>query len=123
MNKSTIFTAAVTSGPFRHLKKDHCIVEENKRFVRLKKQKHLSFEPSKLEDVPMAYSFIIDLVQTIYSARHLWMSFVCYFFSGLFAATWPCLWLRIVSSVHLFASSIAPSSIICQSPAILFGSG
>ena len=57
MNKSTIFTAAATSGPFRHLKKDHCIVEENKRFVRLKKQKHLSFEASKLEDVPMAYSF------------------------------------------------------------------
>src|SRR5436190_14791718 len=47
MNKSTIYTAAATSGPFRHLKNDHGIVEENKHFVRLEKQKHLDSETSK----------------------------------------------------------------------------
>jgi hypothetical protein len=38
MNKSTIFTAAATSGAYRHLKKAHFIVEENKRLVRLEKR-------------------------------------------------------------------------------------
>jgi hypothetical protein len=47
MNKSTIYAAAATTGPFRHLKNDHGIVEENKRFVRLEKQKHLDSETPK----------------------------------------------------------------------------
>jgi hypothetical protein len=33
--KSTIYTAVATSGPFRHLKVEHGVVERNKRFVRL----------------------------------------------------------------------------------------
>ena len=37
MNKLTIYAAAATSRPFRHLKNDHNIVEENKRFVQLEK--------------------------------------------------------------------------------------
>lgn len=47
MNKSTLYTAAATSGPFKHLKNDHNIVEENKRFVWLEKQKRLVSEESE----------------------------------------------------------------------------
>jgi hypothetical protein len=47
MNKSTIYTAAATSGPFRHLKNDHGIVKEDKRSVRLEKRKRLDSETPK----------------------------------------------------------------------------
>jgi hypothetical protein len=50
MNKSTIYTAAATTGAFRHLKKEHSIVEENKHFVRLEKQNRLAAKRS--EDSP-----------------------------------------------------------------------
>lgn len=53
MNKSTIYAAAATSGPFRHLKNDHNIVEENKRFVRLEKQKRLVSEESRDSHLPI----------------------------------------------------------------------
>jgi len=54
-DKSTIYTAAATSGPFRHLKNEHGIIERNKRFVRSEKPEHLDSESPK--DSPIVHSF------------------------------------------------------------------
>lgn len=70
MNKSTIFTTAATSGPFRHLKSKHGIIESNKRFVRLEKQKTITFEESKPpKDSTMARGFDAQISATLLSNK------------------------------------------------------
>ena len=55
MNKSVIYAVAATTGAFQHLKNDHGIVNKNKDFVQLEKQKHLDSGTPK--DSPIVCDF------------------------------------------------------------------
>ncbi len=57
--KHTLFAVSSTSGPFRHLKKEHEIIEINKRFVRLENQTSLDSEDpnAKSKNSPIIHDF------------------------------------------------------------------
>ena len=57
--KSALYTISSTTGPFRHLKKEHQIVEVNKRLVRLECQANLDSEASDAKSMnsPIIHDF------------------------------------------------------------------
>ena len=56
-DKFTLYKTSATSGAFRHLKKEHRIVEANKRFIRLKNQTNSKASEAKSKNSPIIHDF------------------------------------------------------------------